>query len=109
MPAPGFRCESCSRLFLSGASAPACPSCGRREGIAETSLSGKGTLYSFTRVHVPTPRFQDKAPYVLALVDLAEGARVTCQIETADPAGLTVGASVAFASLTDGVPVFRPA
>ncbi|MFN7972798.1 MAG: Zn-ribbon domain-containing OB-fold protein [Acidobacteriota bacterium] len=108
MPAPGFTC-SCGRVFLSAAASPACPSCGRRDAVAETTLSGRGTIYSFSRVHVPTPRFQDKAPYVLALVDLAEGARVTCQIETGDPSSLAVGSPVAFAGMTAGVPIFQPA
>lgn len=40
--------------------------------------SGKGKLYSYTVVHRSVhPQFADMTPFVIALVDLDEGARVT--------------------------------
>ena len=40
------------------------------------ALSGRGRLYSHTRVHATASAFAADAPYDLALVDLAEGLRV---------------------------------
>src|SRR5262245_1358448 len=99
------KCSGCDRPFVGGA---ACPSCGRRDGLSGALLSGRGTLYSFSRVHVPTPRFQDRTPYLLSLVDLAEGGRVTCQIQTDAPDRLAVGQAVAYDHEEGGVLYFRP-
>ena len=42
------------------------------------TASGRGTLHSFTVVHrTPNAQFADLTPYVLALVDLDEGVRIT--------------------------------
>lgn len=45
-----------------------CPKCGARE-LTERALPGSGTVEAHTKVHVPTPRFQDDAPYVTAVVE----------------------------------------
>jgi uncharacterized OB-fold protein len=45
------------------------------------AASGRGTLYSYTVVHrTPNPQFAALTPYVLALVDLAEGVRITASL-----------------------------
>ena len=49
-------------------------------------LSGKGTIYSWTRIewdHAPAG-FVDLAPYYMALVDLDEGPRVTAMLTDLD-------------------------
>ncbi len=46
-----------------------------------TEASGRGTLYSFTVVERTVhPQFRAMAPFVLALVDLEEGVRMTSWI-----------------------------
>ena len=43
--------------------------------------SGKGTVYSYTVAHTPThPAFAGDVPYVIAIVELAEGSRITTNI-----------------------------
>jgi len=54
---------------------PFCPHCWS-ERIEWRGLSGRGTLYSQTRVHAAASAFAHEAPYSLALVDLDEGLRV---------------------------------
>jgi len=56
--------------------------------------SGEGTLYSFTEVHRGEGPYRDLSSFVLALVDLDEGARILTNIVDADPAHLTVGQRV---------------
>ena len=52
----------------------------------EFGFSGKGTIYSWTRVerdHAPAG-FVDQAPYYVSLVDLVEGPRVTAMLSDLD-------------------------
>lgn len=43
--------------------------------------AGRGKVYSYTVMHrAPTASFSDQVPYVLALVDLAEGPRLMTNI-----------------------------
>ncbi len=68
----GGRCLSCSKVFFPRFSV--CPGCAWREPMAKVRLSDRGTLYSYSVIHVNTPGF--KAPYAVAYVDLPEGPRV---------------------------------
>tara|TARA_R110002020_G_scaffold75315_16_gene191811 strand:+ start:21384 stop:21797 length:414 start_codon:yes stop_codon:yes gene_type:complete len=57
--------------------------------------SGRGTLYSYSIVYrTPNSEFADEVPYVLALVDLDEGVRLTTRIVDTEPDALVVGARV---------------
>lgn len=53
---------------------------------SEFGLSGKGIIYSWTRIerdHAPA-EFVDQAPYYVALVDLSERPRVTAMLSDLD-------------------------
>lgn len=75
---------------------------------------GTGTVYAFS-VHYRTgsPEMMDRTPYVVALVDLAEGARLMTNIVGCDPAdiGVGMGVQVTWELLSDGrhLPLFEPA
>lgn len=57
--------------------------------------SGDGIVHSFTIVHrAPTPAFRAHTPYVVALVDLAEGPRMMANIIGDDAAGVAIGDAV---------------
>lgn len=47
-------------------------------------LSGTGTIYSFSVVRQPPAGYEEQAPYVLALVKLAEGPLITAQLTDCD-------------------------
>jgi uncharacterized OB-fold protein len=71
------RCEACGKfIYYPRARCPHCFS-GR---LLWRKCSGKGTLYSFTVVHRPSTRLFADAPYVLAIVELEEGPRMTTNI-----------------------------
>jgi uncharacterized OB-fold protein len=53
-------------------------------GVELVTLSGKGTVYSFTTVTTPAEPFEAFAPYALALVKLDEGPLVTAQLTDLD-------------------------
>ena len=56
-----------------------CPECGGEAKTAYT-FSGKGEVYSFTRMSNAPAGFEAQAPYTVALVKLAEGPVVTAQL-----------------------------
>ncbi|HEU5097996.1 MAG TPA: Zn-ribbon domain-containing OB-fold protein [Roseiflexaceae bacterium] len=54
------------------------------------TLSGAGTIYSFTVVRQPPAGYDDQSPYILALVKLVEGPMITAQIADCDPEQVTI-------------------
>lgn len=68
-----------------------CPNCGSRQ-LDWKTVSGAGTLYSFTVARVPTlPEFSDEMPQLLAVVELDQGVHVNTTLVGVDPAALRVG------------------
>jgi len=101
-------CEECGnvqhypRLF--------CTRChGQR--LAWTAASGRGVVYTRTIVRrAPTQALRAEAPYVIAIVELAEGPRVLANVVDAPVDDITIGSPVV-AGFRDqdgaSVPVFR--
>ena len=78
--------------------------------------SGKATVYSFTVNHrAPHPGFQEKTPFVLAIVELAEGPRMMTNIVGVEPKPenlpIDLPVEVTWEQLDDKItlPLFRPA
>lgn len=90
-----------------------CVHCGGRR-VDWRQVSGKGEIYSFTIVHrAPEPSFSPEVPYVVAVVDLAEGGRMMTNIVGCRTDEVRVGmpVSATFEEVTDEVTLvkFRPA
>ena len=79
------RCDSCQRyVWYPGAP---CRSCGS-SSATWTTVSGRGSLFSWSVVHYPwIPQFASLAPFVTALVALAEdpGVRLVTRIVDCAP------------------------
>lgn len=70
-----------------------CSSCGGRD-LNWVEASGHGTVHSYTVCHRPGGRgFVDHVPYAVAIVELAEGPRLTVFVES-DPESVAIGAPV---------------
>lgn len=68
-----------------------CPTCGDRQ-LTWNTVSGEGTLYSFTVARVPTlPEFSDEMPQLLAVVELKEGVHINTTLVGVAPEDLKVG------------------
>jgi hypothetical protein len=71
-----------------------CTTC-MSEDLAWETVEPVGTLHTFTVAHRPTAVvFADEMPQVIAVVELANGVRLTTTIVTDDPGALRVGAPV---------------
>jgi len=55
------------------------------------AFSGRGTLYSWSRVLQPARGFASMAPYVVGMVRLEEGPLVSAQLADADGVDLAIG------------------
>jgi uncharacterized OB-fold protein len=71
-----------------------CPEC-LSSDLQWIKVSGKGTVYSYTIAQAPThPAFAEEVPYVIAIVELAEGPHLTTNITGCKPDEVRVGMPV---------------
>jgi uncharacterized protein len=105
------RCGSCGALIFYPREV--CPEC-LSSHLQWLKVSGKGTVYSYTIAQAPThPAFAEDVPYVIAIVELAEGPHLTTNITGCKPEDVRVGMPVvaAFDDVTPEMTLvkFRPA
>jgi uncharacterized OB-fold protein len=104
------RCAACGKArFPPRALCPACLS----PATTWVRASGRGSVYSFTVTYQnQAPGFRDELPYVLAIVELAEGPRLVTNIVGCAPEAVRVGmeVEVVFDDVTPEVTLakFRP-
>lgn len=86
------RCASCGNCqFYPRAFCIGCL-CDRIDWI---DASGHGRIYSYTVCRIaPSPAFESRLPYVVALIDLDEGVRLVANILDADLERVAIGARV---------------
>lgn len=65
---------------------------------------GGGIVYTETLVHSPTPQFASEVPYQLAIIELANGRRMTGRIHGERA---SIGDRVAFVEFRAEVPYFQ--
>ena len=70
-----------------------CPNCGG-EARNTYNFSGKGEVYSFTRMADGPAGFEEQAPYTVALVKLVEGPVVTAQLTDLGDTRVEIGMPV---------------
>jgi uncharacterized OB-fold protein len=107
------RCQSCRTYHHPPL--PFCDICDGRDLRFET-VSGRGTVYTFTRVHAnKMPAFDGATPYAVVEVELDEqpGLLLTCNMNGTAPDAIRIGArvSVIFVDIGDGMVLadFAPA
>ena len=102
-------CDHCSTSIFYPRSI--CPNCGKPDPIWQTS-KGKGTIYACSVIHRAPPAYKEDTPYVVALVDLAEGFRMMSRIIDCDTSSVKVGQRVGVVYSKDStgnqVPYFTP-
>ena len=104
------RCRRCGALrYYTRAVCPACLG----DETEWVRSSGRGTIYTFTVTYQnQAPAFRARVPYVLAYVELEEGARMLSNIVECRPEEVRIGmpVEVTFEDVSSdvSVPVFRP-
>lgn len=85
------RCRGCGKVVYPARRV--CPAC-RGRAFDQTALSLRGTVVTCTRVHIPPGDLVIEAPYMVAVVETPEGARLSAQIVDCDAATLAPGLEV---------------
>ncbi|MEI2659854.1 MAG: OB-fold domain-containing protein [Bifidobacterium adolescentis] len=68
---------------------------GPKDELTWKECSGRGTVYSFTVARRPTaPQWEDAGDYVIAIVEIEEGAHITANILNCDPGAVRIGMAV---------------
>jgi len=104
------RCNACGKLWFPPSQS--CPHCLAAD-FAWTTVSGIGKVFSFvTYYRVYHPAFAQEVPYVVALVELAEGPRLLTNIVGVAPEAVRcdMPVKVTFDDFDEGVsvPKFTP-
>lgn len=71
----GSKCSECGKVFFP--KRVICPECRRRGKLEDIKLSGKGKIYTYSVINTPTDEFKTLAPYVVAIIELEEGTKIT--------------------------------
>lgn len=103
-----FKCTSCGTVQVPPAYS--CVSC-KSEKLEETQIPGKGTIYTYSTVHIPLATLEREAPYTVAIVEIEGGCRITGRV-IASPEEplkdrLAIGAPVEVAEVRGGIYFFK--
>lgn len=74
----GTRCEVCGKTYFP--LRKICPNCRRHGKPVTVKFSGKGKIFTYTVIRAPSEEFKAYSPYVVAIIQLKEGPKVTSQI-----------------------------
>ncbi len=91
----GSKCENCRGVYFPPRII--CPSCRRKGKMTDEKLSGKGKVITFSIVHAPPEGYSLEIPYVLAIIELVEGPRLTSQIVDVKAEKMSIGMPVEMA------------
>jgi len=90
----GNRCGICRTVYFPPR--PVCPRC-HRESLGRMehfNLKGTGEVLSFTVVHEPKRNFELQIPYIMAIIGMDEGPKITAQVVDCQPADVRIGCRV---------------
>ncbi len=88
----GSKCTECGKHFYP--ERYICPVCKKTVKMEEVKFSGKGKVFTYTIVRVPPEGFKIYSPYIIAIIELEEGAKVTGQIVDCDIEDVKIGMAV---------------
>lgn len=88
----GVVCETCGIDYFP--SRTICPKCRRDGKIVTKRFNGKGKVYSYTVIHAPPTGWELQRPYIVAIIELEEGPRLTAQLVNCKPEEAKIGKEV---------------
>ncbi|MBM4170724.1 MAG: Zn-ribbon domain-containing OB-fold protein [Ignavibacteria bacterium] len=87
----GGKCTKCS--YIAFPPRLVCPKC-KSKSFEPYHLSREGKILTFTIIKVGPDKFSKETPYVVAIIELNDGARLTTQVADCDVERVALGAKV---------------
>jgi uncharacterized OB-fold protein len=87
----GQKCKSCGMVLFP--ERLVCPGC-KGSDFEEEIMPDTGKILSYTTVHVGSSFLEHDTPYVLAVIELSNGVRLTTQIVDVDPKDVKTGKEI---------------
>jgi uncharacterized OB-fold protein len=82
------KCQKCGKIHLPPR--PLCDNC-YSQNFEWVNVSGKGTLVTYTIIHVAPPQFQALTPYAVGIIQLDNGLKIPGMIQGLTQEQLKVG------------------
>jgi hypothetical protein len=73
-----YKCRKCGMFSIKG---DVCPFCGARD-LEKGTAPREGKVITYTKIFVAPPEFSSEAPYAVALVELDNGMRIMCRVNS---------------------------
>jgi len=77
----GSKCKKCGSNFFPPRCV--CTAC-KSDDLEPFQFAGKGKVYSYTTIYQTPDTFDKQVPYIVALIDLDSGPRITAQLTDID-------------------------
>jgi len=90
----GFKCNSCGKSYFPPRAI--CPVCHRKSigKMVPVKMKGEGVVFAFSEVHEGLEELSMQRPYIVAMIELDEGVKVTGQVIDCDACDLKIGTRV---------------
>jgi len=90
----GTKCGNCGKVDFPPRAV--CPDCGRKSvgKMQRLKLAGKGTVVTYTVIHDAPAQFEMQKPYVMAIIEMDEGVRLTSQLINVKADDVKIGMKV---------------
>lgn len=88
----GSKCQDCGRIFFPPRKI--CPDCREVGSMEDFQLEGNGEIISYTQIHAPQEGYEEETPYIVGIIELDEGPRVTGQITETNSDEIEIGKKV---------------
>lgn len=88
----GTKCTRCGEMYFP--KRVMCPECRRKGELEDIKFSGKGKIYTYSIIHTPTEEFKSLSPYIVAIIELEEGAKITSQVVDCQESDIHIGDDV---------------
>ncbi|WP_240375662.1 Zn-ribbon domain-containing OB-fold protein [Bacillus piscicola] len=101
MDLPIKRCTECDEILYHYKYL--CQNC-FSDQLEDSTIEGKGSVYSYTKIHAAPKQFAQQAPYFIVLVEMEQGLKVTGRYEGED---ITINDSVELSGIKDDCYYFK--
>lgn len=88
----GVKCMKCGEVYFPPRNV--CPKCRRMGKLEDIKLRGIGEVLTYTIISAPPEGFERQVPYIMAIVKLEEGPKLTTQIVDCELDEIKIGMKV---------------